>query len=272
MPMFEVQLGDQVVRWEVTGETGVGADEVLLDRDDDLTRDRPWAEQGFTIAPFLAAPSRDALVAGITRTLSSIMAAAGCTVPADFSLADYHRVVDTDEVHAHVIARTRTCFSLDALAIPVAEIEARVSDILGVRVKTLDHVEAPACFCIRVVRPNAPDNNPPHRDVWLDRLRNAVNIYVPLAASTPRSSLPLVPGSHRWKESEIVRTKAGAVVDGVAYTVPSVVGSARPLKMVRPDPSPDEVLMFSPYLIHGGARNFNADETRVSLEMRFVRA
>lgn len=272
MTMFEVQIGDDVVCWEVSGETGFGADEVLLDRDDDLTRDCAWADQGFTIASFVAAPARDAMVAGITRTLSSIMVDEGCTVPADFSLAHYHQVVGNNERHARVIARTRTCFPLEQLAIPAAAIEARISEILGVRVETLDHVEAPACFCIRIVRPNAPDNNPPHRDVWLDRLRNAVNIYVPLAASTPRSSLSLVPGSHRWSESEIARTKAGAVVDRVAYTVPSVVGSTRPLKMVRPDPNPDEVLVFSPYLIHGGARNFNVDETRVSLEMRFVRA
>ena len=41
--------------------------------------------------------------------------------------------------------------------------------------------------------------------------------------------------------------------------------------MTRPDPNPDEVLVFSPYLIHGGAVNLNEDMTRVSLEMRLWR-
>jgi ectoine hydroxylase-related dioxygenase (phytanoyl-CoA dioxygenase family) len=39
----------------------------------------------------------------------------------------------------------------------------------------------------------------------------------------------------------------------------------------RPDPQAGEVLVFSPYLIHGGAMNFNSDVTRLSLEMRFWR-
>lgn len=272
MPTFEVQIDGDLVRWEVSGETSFGADEVLLDRDDDLTRDCPWAERGYAVAKFLSAPDLDALTSGVARILAGIMAQESIAVPPDFELATYHRVVATDDAHARVIAHTRRGFPLDRLPIPIAAIETRVSEILGVDVAVLDRVDVPACFCLRIVRPHAPDNNPPHRDVWLDRLRNAVNIYVPLAASNARSSLPLVPGSHRWKESELERTKAGAVVDRFAYTVPSVVGATRSLRMTRPDPAGDEVLVFSPYLVHGGARNFNADETRVSLEMRFARA
>jgi ectoine hydroxylase-related dioxygenase (phytanoyl-CoA dioxygenase family) len=41
--------------------------------------------------------------------------------------------------------------------------------------------------------------------------------------------------------------------------------------MIRPNPKPGEMLLFSPYLIHGGGVNFNKDITRVSLEMRFFR-
>jgi ectoine hydroxylase-related dioxygenase (phytanoyl-CoA dioxygenase family) len=51
--------------------------------------------------------------------------------------------------------------------------------------------------------------------------------------------------------------------------VPGVLGSAEPLDIIRPNPEPSEVLLFSPYLLHGGAVNLNEDETRISLEMRF---
>jgi ectoine hydroxylase-related dioxygenase (phytanoyl-CoA dioxygenase family) len=122
-----------------------------------------------------------------------------------------------------------------------------------------------------VVRPRSRDNNPPHRDVWLDRLRHAVNIYVPLAGSSSRSSLPVVTGSHRWAESDIERTLDGARVNGVTFTVPSVVDATYPLTLTRPDPQANQVLVFSPYLIHGGAFNQQPDRTRVSLEMRFWR-
>ena len=50
-----------------------------------------------------------------------------------------------------------------------------------------------------------------------------------------------------------------------------MVGAAYPLTLVRPNPGPNEVLVFSPYLIHGGAFNQQTDTTRVSLEMRFWR-
>jgi ectoine hydroxylase-related dioxygenase (phytanoyl-CoA dioxygenase family) len=51
--------------------------------------------------------------------------------------------------------------------------------------------------------------------------------------------------------------------------VPAVKNSETPLELIRPNPSASEVLVFSPYLLHGGAVNLNADATRLSLEMRF---
>jgi hypothetical protein len=41
--------------------------------------------------------------------------------------------------------------------------------------------------------------------------------------------------------------------------------------MTRPNPGPNEVLIFSPYLIHGCSDNKNDDITRMSLEIRFIK-
>ena len=43
------------------------------------------------------------------------------------------------------------------------------------------------------------------------------------------------------------------------------------MDMVRPPVEENQVLVFSPYLVHGGAVNLNADVTRISLEVRFWR-
>jgi len=59
-------------------------------------------------------------------------------------------------------------------------------------------------------------------------------------------------------------------VNGASYTIPAVVGAKRPLDVVRPNPTSDQVLVFSPYLIHGGAVNFDEAQTRISVEMRFL--
>jgi ectoine hydroxylase-related dioxygenase (phytanoyl-CoA dioxygenase family) len=106
--------------------------------------------------------------------------------------------------------------------------------------------------------------------VWIDRLRNAVNIYAPLCGSTNKSSLPLISGSHFFKESEIERTAQGALLNGIKYTVPCVttVNGETP-RLLRPQVLENEVMLFSPYLVHGGAYNFEMDRTRMSLEIRF---
>ena len=274
MPTRQITLdydGEQVT-FTVEGDVVHGTPQVLLDADDNLIAGRPWAADGFVVAPFLAPEEFRRLAEGIRLTLRARMAAAGLDVPADFALDRYHHVVTTDEAHAAVSARGPWCHPVGDLGVPVEAISQRVSEILGVRVATTPpHAEFPEHFCYRVVRPRSRDNNPPHRDVWLDRLRHAVNIYVPFAGSTPRSSLPLVRGSHRWQESEIERTAEGARVNGMTFTVPSVVGAAHPLVLERPNPGLNEVLVFSPYLIHGGAFNQLTDTTRVSLEMRFWR-
>ena len=57
--------------------------------------------------------------------------------------------------------------------------------------------------------------------------------------------------------------------NGTQYRVPALVDSAQPLHLLRPNPNPNEVLLFSPYLLHGGAVNLNTNQTRISLEMRF---
>jgi hypothetical protein len=272
MRTFSYVLDGESVTADVEGDVIVGGEEVLAALDDDLTRDVPWHEEGFTVVPFLTRAEMEQLRAGIAGRIARILTDGGIEIGEDFRLEEYHHVA-TREPRAHEVLFQGIRRGLDLSTLPVehGRIEERVGEVLGIPVTARNEIHGLDVFNLRVVRPQSADNNPPHRDVWLDRLRNAVNIYVPIAGSDARSSLPLVPGSHRWSEGEIVRTAAGARVQGATYTVPAVVGATRPLTFIRPDPAPDQFLLFSPYLIHGGARNANHDRTRVSLEMRFWR-
>jgi hypothetical protein len=256
-------VDEEAIEYDVEGETAYGEDEVLLDRDDDLIAGTAFADAGFTVAPFLSPALYATLVEGVRRLVAGALRA-------DCDLEHYHRAV-SDEHHLRLIRETGLHWPNEALPIPIACVEQRISEIVGIDVVARNPHLDRQHFQIRVVRPGTSDNNPPHRDVWLDRLRNAVNIYVPLAGSTERSSLPIVPGSHRWRESEIERTCAGSVVSGVQYTVPAITGARRALRLLRPHVRPNEVMVFTPYAIHGGGRNFSADTTRVSLEVRFWR-
>ncbi len=269
MRTVRLPVDDGAIEYAVEGETAYGPDEVLLERDDDLIAGTPFAEAGFTVVPFLSPSLYATLVEGMRCLLRQVVQ---CVAPAaaEFTLEGYHRVVD-DEQHLRLVRETGLTWPNEALPIPMACVERRISEILGIETVAFNpHLEEQR-FQLRVVRPGKTDNNPPHRDVWLDRLRNAVNIYVPLAGSGDRSSLPLAVGSHRWRESEIERTAAGAVVSGIHYTVPAVTGARRPLRLVRPRVQPNEVMVFTPYAIHGGGANSSPDTTRASLEIRFWR-
>ena len=41
--------------------------------------------------------------------------------------------------------------------------------------------------------------------------------------------------------------------------------------MICPNPSPTQLMLFSPYLIHGCSFNNNDDVTRISVEIRFIK-
>jgi hypothetical protein len=268
-----VTINDDEIILPVEGETIFGADETLLLQDDDVTNAAAWNVKGFTVEPLLAINEFEIVKSYITQLVSTFIQNETKRPVADFTLEKYHEFCADNELHLKVVKNFQQCLPIENFPINFTKLDERISVLCGADV-TCNHPtqEASRMFCIRIVRPQRnTDNNPPHRDVWLQRLRNAVNIYLPLAGSNEKSSLPLIPGSHFWKESDIERTAHGAKVNNVAFTVPCVVGSTYGLNMIRPQVNENEVMVFSPYLIHGGGCNLNKDVTRVSIEIRFWR-
>ena len=66
----------------------------------------------------------------------------------------------------------------------------------------------------RIVRPKKSDFNPPHRDIYYDNLRNALNCFMPIFGVNEKSSLPILKGSHLWKENKTIRTDKYPIIDG----------------------------------------------------------
>jgi len=251
-----------------------GENDILYLKDKSPTMFATWERQGFTVQKFLSKEIIDKFNAGISSTIKSFVDK--YVSSKEFTLEKYHTFV-TDDIHYKIIEEIRAGSSgtggipLDTFPIPISIVENRISEICNSKVtcrKTsngskVDH------FWIRIVSPGSNDNNPPHRDVHLERSRGAVNLYFPIAGSNENSSLPIIPESHLWSEAEIVRTFGETRVNGIKYTNPATISSVRGLEMMTPNPNVDEVLVFSPYALHGGGVNFNKDLTRVSLELRF---
>lgn len=266
---MKARLNQHEVDYQIEGANSAGEAGVQLASDTDLTAGTPWAAAGYVVAPWLTPAQNQLLRNGLAELVRVALRNTGLAVAADWPITDYHRVVGADAArHLAVVNQTKE-FALAALPLPVAVLEARVSELCGRTVRVHNPANGQQAFHLRIVRPQITDNNPPHRDTWLDRLRHGLNIYFPVAGSTADSSLPLVPGSHWWPENQTTRTQAGAVYNGNQYSVPALLDAAAPLQFIRPNPGPEEVLLFSPYLLHGGAINLNPDQTRISLEMRF---
>ena len=104
----------------------------------------------------------------------------------------------------------------------------------------------------------------------MDRLRNAVNVFLPIRGVGDKSSLPIIEGSHLWTEAETIRTNLNPKIDNISYSVPAIISMSdnSKIKLKRPIVNMDEVMIFSPYCIHGGAKNLSQC-TRISLEFRF---
>lgn len=244
----------------------------LISYDDNLAAGTYWNNDGYTFAVlFDKADSYYSLVSIFEEIIKSKLIASSYFINNHFVLNQYHKIIQSDEQHYSFIAKMGNFFPAHLLGDLLDEIEDRVSAICQKKVHAKHPDYDEKIFNIRIVRPNSKDNNPLHRDVWLDRLRNGINIYVPITGSNELSSLPIIPKSHYWAENELERTEKGAEVEGRAYTVPSVIKINKDHEIIRPNPKDNEVMVFSPYLIHGGASNLNENITRVSLEMRFWR-
>jgi hypothetical protein len=263
-------LGNNEMELDLHGDTFVGRDEIMLTTDENLIQYTSWNLQGYSIEPFLNKKQFTAIKKGIQTIVKSLVIEVGGKMDDTFTIEKYHQYVDNN-LHLKIAKLIQSGWHIDSFPIGFEPVNSRISEILNLAVDTKSNHIGLNNFFIRIVRPqNYQDNNPPHRDVWLDRLRNAVNIYVPLCGSNSNSSLGIIEGSHLLSEASIERTAEGAILNGTRYSVPCVIKIDNEVpKLIRPNPKENEVLLFSPYIVHGGGYNFNTDETRMSLEVRF---
>lgn len=263
-------VNNKTISYDAHGEQVWGEDTILLDGAVDLTAKTAWAETGFSIEKLFPSNSYPAFAEATHKLLSDLWCSAGLKVPDNFSPDQYHTLASGHDQHLACIDKTRL-LSIEDFPLGPNAIENRISEICKVPLVAKNPYDGQSIFHFRVIRPNSADNNPLHRDVWLEDFDNCINLYIPVAGSNEHSSLIIMPGSHRWPESRIERTKTGAVINGVKFNVPAITSIDGPYAVERPNPAENEVLVFSPYLIHGGSVNLNADKTRISIEMRLWR-
>ena len=221
------------VTFDVEGETSWGAPGVLLDQDDNLVAGRPWADAGFSVEPFLAPSDYDRLVAGIQACWSGASRPRGCRChPASrwigitMSSRPTPRIARF-RIRAPGVTASRTC--------PVAgRDDQRAASARSSECASPPRLRTPISPSISASASSGPAAATTTRRIVM----SGSIACATRSTSTCRSRaarrvrrLPLVRGSHRWAESEIERTVEGARVNGIVFTVPSVVGAAHPLSL-----------------------------------------
>ena len=238
-----------------------GEDRVLLDGDIDFMKSYP---EGFTIHKLNKSKESELKDALFSFIKIEVLKFTGIKID---NLCMYHKFID-DETHASFMK----VFSKGFDVAEVKELEylnEEITKVTSIKSSPLSPYNKKKLFWVRIIRPGKLENNPAHKDVYLDYLRNAVNIYLPITGSTKKSSLSLMPKSHKTNEKDILRTVEGAKVGKRNFTVPAILKIKNSLDLTRPNPKENEVMIFSPYLVHGAGINEEKNLTRMSLEMRF---
>lgn len=264
---MEYSVNGQRYTYHAHGDKIRGTDVVLLDKSIDLTAHTPWHETGYTIEKLFDDELYNTFTKNVYNLLIKCWRDAGLVITDSFALQDYHKVATDFETHLRAVEKTKL-LSVHDFPVPIHLLEERIATICKTPLITKNPFDGQTIFHFRVIRPGKTDNNPLHRDVWLEDYDNCINLYIPIAGSNPLTSLMIIPGSHLWAESKIERTAGGALINGIKFNVPAVTAIEEDFTVVRPSPGVNEVLVFSPYLIHGGAINSSPDQTRISIEIR----
>lgn len=267
---MKVKINNIEVDFHIEGDRYSGDNTALVHHNDDLTASTNWARQGYIVSHLFQSPQVHQFQARITELIRHILKLCNLTDDLAFPLEYYHHLIKQYHQHLSVVDHAKLILSQN-FPFNIKLIEKRVSEICQTEVHNLNPHTKERVFHFRIIRPNSNDNNPLHRDVWLEEYHDAINIYVPICGSNEFSSLTLIPGSHLWAENQIVRTEKGAKVNNIQFNVPALLEAKQPIEIIRPNPKSNEILVFSPYLLHGGAINLNENITRISLEMRFWR-
>lgn len=189
-----------------------------------------------------------------------------------FSLENYHKFVSERE-HSEVLDRQVKRLYSDDLDFNDHLFTELLMQELDVELSyTAEKKANPHWIIVRILTPGSNAFNPPHKDIYeaydhRGEIPKMVNCWVPICGVGINSGLALAPGSHLLPESQVVRTRAGAEVNGNKFSVNCVKSWGGSTSLINAAPPEGSMLIFSSHLIHGLGIN-TTSKTRVALEFR----
>ena len=272
------KIGIKNYTFKYSGKTFYGQNKVLLDEQDNLLEKTLFDKNGYGIVNFnkyINFKNIKSLIESIIKKQIKKFTKINLK---KFKLEKYHDYVDLEN-HYKIIKVISKGINFQK-SFQRKKLEKFLSEILQIKVSTLNKnfrnkkhkfYLDPKKFFLRIVRPNKNDFNPPHRDAYFDNHANGINIFIPIAGSNNKSSLPVFPKSQRINEKNVLRTKLNSKFNNLKFSVPLIVKTKPKIILKRPNPKKGQMMIFSSNLIHGGGINDNKNLTRFSIELRFWR-
>jgi hypothetical protein len=274
--VFSINNNQHEVSIENSPEFRYGKSEILSGESTDITFHQSWYPKGYSAMRFMDAQEFENLKNGLTNCIKRIITQVLGAPLENFRLEDYHKIVTTDADHLKIATKTRDLFPQD-FDFPIAKVFSKFEELLGFKLTDINpHNGDKVHIIVRINRPHSNDFNPPHKDIYeafdsKDYIPQFINLWIPIAGVTPKSSLPIVAASHLLPENRILRTFEGGVVAGNSYRVRMIKEWDGSNALERANVADGEVLFFSSHLVHGLGINEEDDTTRVALEFRLFR-
>ena len=252
----------------------VGENTCLASKFNDPSSGAAWYHKGYGVREFSSQLPFPRLRKAVTdMVICRIKEALPYKDLTNFSLEKYHEYISEEEHCGGIDSKLKRFYSKDAEFNDDVFIDIMQSELKEPLSYTPTGTTEQHWLIVRIVRPQANAFNPPHKDVYeaFDETGDCprmVNAWVPIAGVNSKAGLALVPGSHHLLESEIERTRAGASMHGMKFSVNCIKSWGGDNEFISVAPPEGEMLIFSSHLIHGLGINENKDTTRVALEFR----
>lgn len=221
-----------------------------------------WYKKGFEVINVFNLEEHYQNVKFVSRELKKIIK----LKKNKFNINQYHEYIN-DRKHVEIIKKTRQLNPEKFY-----KIKNKIFTILkqkyNLKFKKNEILKTEICI-LRLNRPGKQDMNPPHRDGSLRCWSKCINIWYMLSGNRKTSALPIVPKSHLLSENNLLETQPKSKMNSIKYNVPIIfkIKGKKKISFKIPKIEPGQVLIFSPYLIHGFGYNFGV-ETRSAIELR----
>ena len=243
----------------------------------DPTSGCDWYCNGFTIQSFESIFSHQYLYSSIECLIKDKLVSIFPSKDfSDFTLGKYHDFVNEREHSSLADPLLKRLYVKDLPEIAEG-FAGLISEMLGFPMGfTKSTEDSEHWIIVRINPPYSYAYNPPHKDVYEDFDLNGhcpsmVNVWIPIVGVNELAGLGLAPKSHLLPESDIVRSKSGAEMNGKKFSVNFIKSWGNSNLLTNVYPPVGKLLCFSSHLVHGLGINRNPELTRVALELRLHR-